>query len=76
MNSDTTCTDKHIVFLPFAGGSSEYYLPWAKNFSPGITCHYPSLRGRGRLFHSPARDNVIDLVNDILPSILELTDSL
>lgn len=43
-------------------------------FSNDFTCHYPSLRGRGRLFDTPARDNITDLVDDILPTFLALKD--
>lgn len=66
--------DHSLIFFPFAGGSGELYTPWFQYFAHNIDCRYAMLKGRGKYFHQNAFDKVDNLVNDIIPEILDVCD--
>ena len=61
-----------LVFLPFAGGTGEFYHSWLNQLHPMIEGQYAQLPGRGRYFIEPAYNQLTPLVNDLCQEILAL----
>tara|TARA_Y100001934_G_C12383463_1_gene794072 strand:+ start:7788 stop:8534 length:747 start_codon:yes stop_codon:yes gene_type:complete len=61
-----------LVFLPFAGGTGEFYHSWLNQLHPMIEGQYAQLPGRGRYFIEPAYNQLKPLVNDLCQEILAL----
>lgn len=54
-----------IIFMPHAGGSGEFYIPWFKNLKPHADCLYATLAGRGARMMEEAVDDINKLVSQL-----------
>lgn len=63
----------NLFCLPYAGSSATIYNSWKKLLHESITLHPIELPGRGIRFSEPAQQNINDLVEILLPKIVEKT---
>ncbi len=63
-----------LFFLPFAGGSAAFYLPWKKHLDPRIEMYPLELPGRGKRFSAPFHDSLMETVADLYHSIRLVLD--
>ncbi|OAB26490.1 hypothetical protein PMSD_25215 [Paenibacillus macquariensis subsp. defensor] len=61
--------EKTLICLPFAGGSSTWYIRWAKYFDPSIDLETIELAGRGNRLRAPFYETLADAVTDIVHRI-------